>query len=193
MVKLPVIERFRITCETSAADMGPLIAQLTRMGLTNVSFELVNEAQRYARNVKPDGVNGEDYARAWVKDHPTFRAIELVEHFRQNGRSDGVAYTSIRLLVEGKVIRKVGPGNYARTDVKQLAKPKKVSHGATVLRYAAKHPSFSSIEIKKHFDKIGRPRDSVSTTLFDLTKQKKIKQLGAGAYRLINGVEVGHG
>ena len=45
----PPIDRFRIICEAEAADMGPIIAQLSRMGLTNIGFELMTDVVQVTR------------------------------------------------------------------------------------------------------------------------------------------------
>jgi hypothetical protein len=194
MAKAATRDRFRITCETEAETMGPLIAQLTRMGLTNVSFELVTDIPRYARNAAPDGITAVECARAWLAEHPTFKAHELAKHFAASGRAKGSVYGALTELVEEKVLKQLGNGNYARADVKHIAAPKKpgegtqaryaVSHGELILLFAAKHPTFRSIDVKNHFEKKGRPPGSVSTALHDLVAQKKLKRIGDGEYSL---------
>src|SRR5882724_5600604 len=52
MAKTPVatVERFRIHAETSMEQMGHVLAELTRMGLQNVGYELITDIVTFKNN-----------------------------------------------------------------------------------------------------------------------------------------------
>jgi hypothetical protein len=199
MAKLPTIDRFRISCEVEVSDLGPIIAQLTKMGLTNVNFELMTEIPAFAQKAH-HAVKAEDFLREWIGEHPTFSAKEAVAHFRQSGRTDGACYSALPKLVADKTLKKVGPGNYARSDVKAIAAPKKekkaakaianaqkypVSHAAFIERIAKrKHGHFTTADIKTAFEKQGRPASSASPSINELLTKQVIRRVGGGEYEL---------
>lgn len=119
-------DRFRIMCEADASDMGVLLAHMTRMGITNIGFELVTEVRRFASNSAPKrfAVTSEQAIRAYIANNPTFAVADLVQSFRSEGRTSGAAYATVHKLVRDGVLVKLGGGNYQRSDVKALAPPK---------------------------------------------------------------------
>lgn len=194
MPKEPPVERFRITCEVEPANLGPTVAQLTKLGLSNIHFELVEDVRTFAKRTNHE-VSSEALLLEWIKDHPTFKAIEACKHFEANGRTKGSTYPALGVLVEKKVLKKLDQGNYARADVKHLAAPKtkpkgrvinEVSHRDFILRTARRnHGRFSAAKIKELFEKEGRNRDSVSTAIDALLKRKLVKRVGDGEYVLL--------
>lgn len=175
--------------------LGPLMAQLAREGFSDVRNELVTTVRTFARNTAPiDGINGDQFMRAWLADHPTFRAVEAVRHFEANGRTKGSAYPLLSKLVAEGVLIKNGPGHYSRADVKQIegptkkaaATPKlKVRADAALLTIARRnHGRFTSALAKKHFAVQGRPPTGVGPTIARLMREKLIRRTGSGSYEL---------
>lgn len=125
MAKQPVTrDRFRIFAETNSESMGPLLAALTKMGLENIGYELITDVRTFGKNErKVHETTGVEFAKAWVADHATFRAVELVAAFGEADRTPGSAYTALRELINDGTLRKTSPGNYQRADVKAIAPP----------------------------------------------------------------------
>lgn len=200
MPKLPTVDRFRLSCECEVSDLGAIIAQLTKMGLTNLHFELMTDVPTFAKKTNHE-IKSADLLTEWIKDHPTFKAIEACKHFEASGRTRGSAYPALGELVEAGILKKLDPGHYARTDVKQLAAPKGKAKPAKPAapdraRYAVSNPdliirlakrrkgTFTSMQIKEGFIKDGRPSSSVSPALADLVEKKRIKRIADGEYQL---------
>jgi hypothetical protein len=191
MAKTPITrDRFKIVCEVEAADMGPIIAQLTRMGMANVGFELITDVVTFNKN-GPRVVHelkAEDFLTPWVAEHPTFRAAEAVQHFEANNRNAGACYSALKKMVEDGALKKLGPGNYQRADVKALAAPRHsdVTGEEIILAFAKKHHGrFNTKQIKELFTQEGRAVNSVYSTCDALLKDKMIKRIGAGEYVLL--------
>ena len=208
--KPPTIDRFRIMCEAEAAEMGPIIAQLSRMGLTNVHFELITDVVRFGKNGPRPEISSQELLTAWIKDHPTFKALDAVKHFAEHGRSNTAVYPALAVLCEKGVLKKNAPGNYSRTDVKAIeagehtkvpAKKKQravTEHRKTfakrgedvILAYAKRnHRRFNVGKLVEIFTKEGRARNSVYASVNALLEQKQAKRVGAsgsGEYVLTN-------
>lgn len=196
------IDRFKITAECEAPEMGLIIAQLTKMGLTNLHFELVTDVLTYRQKSNHD-VKAADFLTEWIKDHPTFKAIEACKHFEANGRTKGSAYPALSELVEAGLLKKLDdPGHYARADVKAIAPPKGKKKPAKPVnshqtRYAVPNPAlimriakrkkghFTVGAIKAAFEKDGRPPSSASPAIRELIDRKVIKRVGEGEYQII--------
>lgn len=195
MPKETPIERFRISIDdVDPALVGPMVAAATKLGCEKVRFELIEDVRSFAKKVNHE-VKAEDFIKEWLPEHPTFQAIEAVRHFEANGRSKGSAYPALAILVEKKILKKLGPGNYARVDVKHIAGPKADKRKVfakpgtdAILSYAKRnHGRFSTAKIVELFDKEGRARGSVYASTDKLLKQKQIKRvgdLGRGQYIL---------
>ena len=207
MPKLPTVDRFRLSCEVAVSDLGPIIAQLTKMGLTNLHFELMTDVPTFAEKVKHD-VNSQDFLLEWTKEHPTFKAVEAVNHFRANQRTPGAAYTALRILVEEKTLKKLGPGNYARADIKAIAAPKKeakpakgdpqtrytVPNTGLIMRLIKRRNGHINLtQVKDAFEKDGRPRGSASPAIRECLDKKLIKRVGEGEYEMIEIAKNGNG
>jgi hypothetical protein len=138
----------------------------------------------------------------WIKEHPTFKAIEAVQYFEEQGRTKGSTYPALGVLVEKGILKKLGPGDYARADVKHLAAPKKkrVAKGPlktfdkrgedVVLSYARRnHGRFNTPKLVELFTREGRAKNSVYASIDALMKQKLVKRVGEkgdGQYVLLN-------
>lgn len=184
----PEVDHFLIHCEALAPDVGPIIAALTRMGVRNIGYELKTDIPAFASN-RSHAIKAEDFLAAWIPDHPTFKAIDAVRHFREDGRTDGAAYTALRMLVEKGALKKLSSGNYARSDVKALEKPKTakaakpVEHERSgrdeIARFIRARKTFTVMQLRELFRKQQRNEASVSPTLDKLLAEKAIKRNGA--------------
>jgi hypothetical protein len=202
MSKQPHIERFVLTMrqEVEAQEMGLHVANLTRLGYTDVKFELITDIKTFNRRNKPE-IRTKDFLMTWMQQHPSFKAIDAVKALRDDGRGNGTAaYPALGELVEKGILKKVDAGMYARADVKAIAGPKKnakkaekakprikheVSNTDFILRAASRaHGRFNSLSIKKLFEASGRPSTSVGPCITKLRNDGMIKPLGEGRYEL---------
>src|SRR5436305_1536396 len=116
MPKQANVERFKISCLVDTAEqMGAVVAQLTRMDVQNVGFELVTELRTFNKNTSHE-VKSEDLLKTWIEEHPTFKTKEAVKYFVEQGRTAGSAYQCLKRLSEQKIVRKLGAASYARAD-----------------------------------------------------------------------------
>ncbi len=198
----PLPDRFRITCETSENEMGVLIAQLTRMGFSNISFELITDIPTFKRNA-PGGheQSATDLVLAWIADNPTFNARDLSRLFKEAGRNSGGAYYVLNKLVDAGTIIDLGNRNYQRADVKAIEAPTAAdkTEGAPrkfatrgedeILKFARKHGGkFNTSQIVALFEQQGRARNSVYASANALMANKMIKRVGesgSGDYVLL--------
>jgi hypothetical protein len=199
------IDRFRIIAEAAAAEMGPIIAQLSRMGLTNISFELITDVVNFKQNVKHD-VTATDFLAGWLAEHPTFSQKDVTKMFKENGRTSAAGYYAMKQLNEAHVIKKLDDnGNYSRADVKHIEAPKEkaakpakeqkpepkrvmheVDHREFILRYMRSHGGRASApKLRDYFTKHQRKTTSVGGALNWLARTKMIKLLGEGEYLLL--------
>lgn len=197
MAKQPEMrDRFRIFAETSSEAMGPLLAQLTRMGLENIGYELVTDVRRFAGNGerKVHETTSEEFAVAWLKDHPTFQAKELAHHFRDSGRVQGTAYSALRELTYSGVIKKLSPGNYQRADVKAIPPPKtargkmpphEITNDALILKMIKRRKRITVVEAGAMLDEEGRNRKSASPIISRYAKAGLLKQVEPGVYDVV--------
>jgi hypothetical protein len=208
-------ERFRIIAETSLQLMGPILATLTKMGLENISYELIEEVDTFRRN----GSNGAareigsiDFALNWMADHPTFRVKEIKAHFVANGWNASSAYSAVSTLCkDGKLVKLEG-GNYRRFDVKEIEAPqppprtRENAAGATgstepenaaPVRYDVSNTDlvwlaigrrkiFDTTSVKQLFRDRERNVGSVSPTLHAMQSKSFLKRLGDGRYEVVN-------
>ena len=208
MAKKPieVSHRYRIHAETSVEDMGKVIAQLTILGLQNVGFELIEDVATY-KNKTVHETSAEEVLMEYVKEHPTFVIKDAIKHFQPLGRTSGAMYTAARLLVEKKVLKKLGNGNYSSVHVKALAAPikgkgkvaKEVKHkrnGGRVLPYDVPNKTilwnaiknrktFTLALLHEAFEKEGRPPKSISPIIAKLAAAKQIKNIAPGEYEVL--------
>jgi predicted transcriptional regulator len=163
--------------------MGPLIAQLTRMGFLNVSFELITDVAAYKQQRRD--VPAEAFALAFVNEHPTFALKELTAHFKADNRTAAACYYAIKKLVEAGMLKALADRNYQRADVKAIEPPREgPSHFATsggdeILKFARKHGGkFNTAQIIKFFEAQGRARNSVYASCNGLLNDGLIKRVG---------------
>lgn len=201
MAKQPVAQdRFRIFAETSSAEMGPLLAQLTRMGLENIGYELITDVRTFGRN-GPRQVNeitGDAFAAEWVKDHASFKALDLIQHFRDHGRTSGSGYTALKNLVAADTLRKLGPGQYQRADVKALPAPQatatargqrgpyaETSNKDLIFKAIRSRAKVTLQQMKQLLEDNGRNPHSASPLMTKLAQAKMIKLIVPGEYQVL--------
>jgi hypothetical protein len=175
------------------------MSDINKRGLPDVHFNLVTAVKSFTQNATPNGVPSQDFLAEWIKDHPTFKAIEAVNAFRADGRSNTACYPALAVLVGKGILKKLAPGEYSRTDIKALPAPnrrkaqakhakvrKDVSASDFALRTMRRtHGRMSSLTLKKHFENDGRAASGVGPILNRLTEDKKIKRVGEGIYEVI--------
>jgi hypothetical protein len=178
--------------------MGPIIAQLSRMGLTNIGFELITDIRTFNRNA-PREMSAEAFALAWVDEHPTFRLRDLAKHFESDGRAGSSANYAVKKMVDAGKLNALGGGNYQRADVAAIEAPKSEKNAAPkkfatrgedeILKFARQHGGkFNTGQIVGLFEKHGRARNSVYASTNALLNEKMIKRIGAsgsGEYTLL--------
>jgi hypothetical protein len=202
MPKLPPTNHFTLHVDVTVAGYGPVKEALASFGdaIIDVRDELVTTILTYRQKQTHD-VSAEQFLREWIKDHPTFGASEAVKHCREAGRTNGAAYTALRVLAEKGELKKLGPGNYQRADVKALAAPKKkakatpkkiererheIDHREFILRYARQHGGrVSRSKLMAYFEAHDRKAASAGGALNVLVARKMLKQLGDGEYILL--------
>jgi hypothetical protein len=197
MAKTPAtVERFVIHAETSKDDMGHVVAELIKRGLTNVGYELITDVVTFRKNGarKAHDVTGNDFARAFLKENASFAAIQIVKHFQANDRTDGMAYKAIRELVKEGALKKLGPGNYQRAGVKALPAPKgkrpathtgprqEIGNKDVILKRIKGRRRFTLRELREHFANIKRNPHSVSPIISKLFHAKLVTQIEDGVY-----------
>lgn len=201
MAKQPEMrDRFRIFAETSSEAMGPLLAQLTRMGLENIGYELVTDVHRFAQNGerKVHNTTGDEFAKTYIADHPTFRARDLIQYFRDADRTEGSGYTSIRNFVKKKIIKKLSPGNYQRSDVKAISPPSapaKKTRGSAIrydtpndgliLKFIKRRKHVTVVEAGAMLKEEGRNAHSASPIISRFAKAGLLKQTEPGSYDVV--------
>lgn len=210
MAKRPImtVDRFRIFAETSSESMGPLLAQLTRMGLENIGYELITDIRTFknAPRAVYEGGTGEEFAMAWIKDNPTFRVRDLAHYFKEKGRPASSAHYIARTLADKKAIRSLGGGNYQSAEVKALghakkdkpspAKPasKRVGKASpryetpnydVLLAYIQGRDTLKTAEASRYLEEQGRNAKSASPMISRMASQGLLKLIEPGHYRVL--------
>lgn len=197
MSKPPPVEYFEGHYRMPVLTAGPIMAQMTKIeGLEVSAPKLVTEVNAFTKNERSNhAIKAEDFLIDWLAANPTFRANEAVKAFRVDGRTDGSAYTALRILVEKKLLRKLGEGRYTTLAAKHQPKKEKgkqvqvrreVDHRTFVLRVASRnHGRFNTSWMKAQFTKDGRTPGNVSPTVAVLMKRKLIKRVGDSEYVLL--------
>ena len=202
MPKTETVERFKVTAEVGVADFGPAMVLLAQIpGLKVTGSELVTDVRAFGRRNIPE-ISGIEFLRTWIADHPTFRALDAVKHFEADGRSGSVTYPSMKALVKEGVLKKLGPGQYSRADIKHIEPPKKKKRVASeprkqfdkrgedvILTYARRnHGRLNTTKLIELFEKEGRARNSVYASINGLLQEKLVKRVGesgSGQYVLL--------
>jgi hypothetical protein len=208
------VDRFRVSCEVPKDQLGHIVAEMTKMGLEHVNYELITDVLNYKKPKKFD-TNGTDHLRAWIKDHPTFNRQEVIAHFIETGRSEDSGSNAVYILAREKAIKKLGDGNYQRADIKAIAGPKKaktakvvkviapkkrgsqpgrkpnvtriyaISNNDLLLTKFRERKKFTVREAEDYFEANKRPRKSVWPILHNLTNLHKLKRLTQGEYAVV--------
>jgi hypothetical protein len=201
MPKPQPYDNFQIIIEeVSPEQLGPYLAICAKAGM-KARQELVTNIPTYAKRASFDVQTGE-LLETWLKDHPTFKAIEVVKFFEAMGRTRGSAYPALVAAVEKGVLKKLDePGHYSRADIKHIEPPKKtrVAKGPpkkftrraddVVLSFARRnHGRVNTHKLIDLFEAEGRARNSVYACIDGLMKRKQLKRVGSagsGQYMLL--------
>jgi hypothetical protein len=197
--QVEVQNRFRIFAEVEAVELGPRLVQFAEMGLQGIGHELITDVISFKGNGprKAHDSTGDQFAAAWVAEHPTFRALELVNYFRDGERTAGSAYTALRNMVAQDIVVKVAPGMYRRADVRELEAPKEsqrgkhghIRHEVTnwdFIRNAMKHRKrITAAELRTLFKEDGRNEASITPILTKMRAAKQLKDVGPGEYEIL--------
>lgn len=198
--KLPATDRFQVSCDCEAAQLGDIIAMLTKMGFQHVQYNLITSVQTFRNNVRKDDdgppkPTSEQLLMQFIKDHPTFKANQASQYLAENGYSKNGSFYAINKLVANKILKSLGDGHYSRTDVKHLAPPKKkekprvmhdVPHPEAILRLARRNHGRVNIEgLRKYFKAEGRNVNSLHPALHDLVRGNLLSKLSSGAYEIV--------
>jgi antitoxin (DNA-binding transcriptional repressor) of toxin-antitoxin stability system len=193
MAKPEAVDHFSITVKNvPVADLGPLMALLAKAGFHEIDQNLVTSVARFKQKTQHD-VSAHAFLSAWLSKHPTFKTSDAVAACKEDGRTSGSAYTGLRVLREQKVIKSIGPSQWARADVKKLPKQKPgakkhhdvPAHTFTLREASRNHGRFNSHWLKRKFEADGRHPSGTGPVINRLVKQKQIKRVSDGEYVLL--------
>lgn len=211
MAKKPIEtrDRYRLHAETSTEEFGGVLAQLTKMGLQNIGYELITDIPTFRTNKRPNGqdVTAEQVILEFIKQKPTFKASEIVAVLVEHGRPPGSAYQALGAMVKQNQLRKLQPGVYQDIAIGHLAgpasaepaapvKPKPTGRGGHHPRYDVPNRDFivkwlgrkSRFEISaltKAFVDDGRQPTSASSVVTKMAHDGFLKNLGGGLWEVI--------
>jgi len=190
------VERFRIHAETSMEHMGFVLAELTKMGLQNVGYELVTDVLTFRTKNGPRKVHeirGVDLLREFLQGTASFTMAQLIKHFAANDRPASTADNAIRALIKEGAIKRLSMGNYQRAGVKALPAPKEkklrrernryeINNRDTILKRIKGRTKFTLKELRDHFANIKRNPKSISPLITKLAQAKIITLIEPGTY-----------
>jgi hypothetical protein len=201
-------DRFRISAEVESAALGPLFAQLARMGLQDLRYELITDVMRFKTRVS-GGPGAPAVLRAWLPEHPTFTKAEAVAHAVGNGCTAGAVMAAlVHLVNKGEIIR-TEPGHYRRVDAalpppnpaldllprlrerKRIDGPriiKEVSTWNFIAKAMKGKNRITSTQLSELFVKDGRNPKSISPVTFAMAREGFIKKIGDGEYQILKPV-----
>ena len=173
-------------------QVGSVLAELTRLGLEGIGYELVTDIKAWGRKVHE--TTAVDAAAEYIKEHPTFHIGELVAHLA--GRSRGAVDAAVRSMVAKKSLTKLGNGNYQRADVKAIAPPTKeaektrrgqtkpydISNKDLIWRHIKNRTRFKIADLVVLFRANKRLPKSISPQLSFMIGDNLIKSAGRGEY-----------
>lgn len=110
-------DRFRITAEVEPTELGPLLAQLARLGFTKIGYELITDVVTFNSR----STDNEAFARSWIAERQTFKLSDLGRHLKDNGRGQSSASYVVGKLVQAGDLHSLGNGFYS--NLKAIAAP----------------------------------------------------------------------
>jgi hypothetical protein len=139
--------RFRVTCETVPEQVGPLLAELARRGITKVGYEVVTDVLRYKRNkpakptTKPPAkkkksaraerydVSNYDLVTQFAKRQKgQFNLGQVKKMMEAKGRPESSASPVCQRLIERKILRRFEDGVFSLTPKAKLNGAEAVAH-----------------------------------------------------------------
>jgi hypothetical protein len=195
MPKPAPVEFFEVTVRCPKEILGDLMSDINKRGLPDVHFNLVTAVASFRDNAPVNGIRSNEFLLAWIKEHPTFKAIEVRNAFLADGRTPGSCYPALSALVEKGILKKLGAGEYSRADVKAIPPPKKAkvkklptpavsAHDFALRLLSRNHGKISSATLKKNFEADGRKPTGVGPVINRLLDEKKIRRISEGLYEL---------
>lgn len=177
--------------------MGPLLAQLTKMGLENIGYELITDVVSF----KTRNTDNRAVIMEWIGDRHEFQLAELRKMFRDQGRAASSVDYTMKMLVQDGTLVPLGDGHYRRSDPQLPAPAQQRPERASVDRRApqyttsnralmwsviGKRKTFEVSLLRERFREEGRPLSSLYSQLSKLTKEGHLKQLdGEGKYEVV--------
>jgi hypothetical protein len=186
--------------------LGAVLAALARLGIVNVTYELVTDILAYKVAPRVFDIDAKELARTFIKQHHSFKARELTAVFEQEGRSQANGFSVIKKLVELGELRSLGGGHYQSTDVKALAAPAEAAQlpkagaeqsadakqrrypiSSIVLIWNAiqRRKEVTRAEIAQMMIDAGRPKKSTDGVVGKLKEGGKLKSVSDGVYEVI--------
>jgi hypothetical protein len=204
-------DHFRIHADNIGLEgLGVVLTALARLGITNVTYELVTDILAYKVPVRVFETDALDLARTFIKQHHTFKARELTLVFEQSGRSAANGFSVMKKLVELNELRKLGGGHYQSTEVKALAAPEDSAKPAQPAEPAKPHARagippkrypvsnivllWNAIERRKQITRAEmaqilvdneRPKKSIDGVVGKLKEAGRLKSLSDGVYEIL--------
>jgi len=143
MAKTPpaTAERFRIHAESSMEHMGFVLAELTKLGLQNVGYELITDVVTFRKNgarkasAAPASpvpkkrlrreIKNKDVILKRIKGRASFTLKELRDHFMNIGRNPVSISPLVDQMLKANLVTRLDAGVYAWGKVKKKKAAKK--------------------------------------------------------------------
>lgn len=179
--------------------MGPLIALLTKMGLQNISYELITDVMTFKdRPRKPKSdvatISPTDALVAYATKHPAFKIADAIKKLEDGGVDTRTIFQVAGALVRKKLLKKVMAGSYQFIGRASIAKsgPTKTKRGRASrlgisnkeflwTEFKDRNP-FSAAEVAEHFKTHDRNVKSASSTLSQLFHGGFLERRDDGLY-----------
>jgi hypothetical protein len=121
MAKLPITrDRFRIIAETSEDMLGPVLSALTRMGITNIGYELLTDVRTFQKNETHGGtrrrfeISGKEEALKLFQSDDIVTLTFAKQAFELAKRTPNSVSPILDELLKEGVIERIAPGQYRR-------------------------------------------------------------------------------
>ena len=116
----PIRDRFRIIAETTEDMLGPVLGALTRMGITDVGYELLTDVRTFHKNESHGGARRRFEISGKEEILKLFEADDIVtltlakQAFALANRTPTSVSPILDDLLKEHVIERVAPGQYRR-------------------------------------------------------------------------------
>jgi hypothetical protein len=157
---------------------GVISINLKGSGPTKVNESKIKESKK---------IKTIDLIRDWIATHSTFYAKDLNGYLFENGITNrNIVYAFITKLHNLKEIKRIEPGKYKALAIqKTLQQHQDISGKELTWNFIKNRTNFTVNELTKVFHEQKRSPGSVYSILSALVKQKKIKRIEVGEYRVL--------